>query len=158
MWMPPEAPDTPPARRGHAPGGIAWTVAFISLILPWAGLIAGIVGVGLVGRGASGGWWLIGLGLALVAIDLAIDLWWAHPSVTRSDEPALNRRARQVVGRTAVVAEPFLGRRGKVRIDGTLWQAEGEVGPVGSKVRVTGLAAGARDVLEVEGLVPLTRP
>ena len=79
--------------------------------------------------------------------DVAIDFVWAHPTISKSDQPDLNRRAAQLVGRVLVVAEAIEGGRGKVRVGDTLWPAEGPDTPAGAEVRV---AAAKATVLVVE--------
>ena len=37
----------------------------------------------------------------MLVADVLIDFVWAHPSVTKSDQPDLNRRAEQLIGRVA---------------------------------------------------------
>ena len=61
---------------------------------------------------------------------------WSHPTVSRSDQPNLNRPAAQLVGRVVVVAEAIEGGRGKVRVGDTLWPVEGPDTPAGIEVRV----------------------
>ena len=58
-----------------------------------------------------------------------IDFVWAHPTVSKTDQPDLNRPAVQLVGRVLVVVEPIEGGRGKVRVGDTLWPAEGPDSP-----------------------------
>ncbi len=53
-----------------------------------------------------------------------------------SDLPDLNVRGAQYIGREFVVAESIKGGRGRIRVGDTLWQAEGEDAPEGSRVRV----------------------
>ena len=72
----------------------------------------------------------------VLVADVAIDFVWAHPSVSKSDQPDLNRPAAQLVGRVLVVAEAIEGGRGKVRVGDTLWPAEGPDVPAGTEVRV----------------------
>jgi membrane protein implicated in regulation of membrane protease activity len=128
-------------RPDGDPGAVAWLVALISVALPWIGIALALVGGYQLSRGqAEGGWWL-GAGVALIVIDVAIDLSWAHPGFTRSDQPELNRRATQLVGRVLVVAEAIEGGRGKVRAGDTLWQAEGADAPTGAKVKVVAARA-----------------
>jgi inner membrane protein len=54
-----------------------------------------------------------------------------------TDEPLLNRRGEQLVGRTALLAEPILEGRGRIRIDDTVWRVAGPDLPAGARVRVT---------------------
>jgi inner membrane protein len=136
-------------RPDEGPGAIAWFIALISMVLPWAGIGLGLFGGWQLSRGEPEGWWLVAAGLALLIADVVIDFVWAHPSISRSDQPELNRRSAQLVGRVLVVEEAIEDGRGKVRAGDTLWQAEGADAPAGAEVRVT---AAKRTVLVVEPL------
>jgi membrane protein implicated in regulation of membrane protease activity len=136
-------------RPEDGPGALAWLIASISLALPWIGLGLGLTGIWQLSYGEIGGWWLVAGGAAILVADVLIDLVWAHPSVLRTDQPDLNRRAAQLVGRVLVVEEAIEGGRGKVRVGDTLWSAEGPDVPCGAEVRVTAAKA---TVLLVERL------
>jgi membrane protein implicated in regulation of membrane protease activity len=82
------------------PGAVAWTIAILSLILPVAGLVLCGAGLVMVSRAVPMGWAWLGAGTALIALDIVIDVAWAHPAVSRSDLPLLNRRADQLKQRT----------------------------------------------------------
>jgi membrane protein implicated in regulation of membrane protease activity len=128
-------------RRDGDPSAFAWLVAFISLALPWAGIGLGLVGGWQLSRGEREGWWLLGLGAVFLIADVLIDFVWAHPVVSVSDQPDLNRRGVQLVGRVLVVAEAIEAGRGKVRVGDTLWAVEGPDAPTGAEVRVTAAKA-----------------
>jgi membrane protein implicated in regulation of membrane protease activity len=134
-------------RPDEGLGALAWLLAFISMVLPWAGAALGLVGIWRIARQEPGGWWYLAAGAALLVADILIDLVWAHPSVLTTDEPDLNRRPAQLVGRVFVVEEAIAHGRGKVRVDDTLWPVEGPDTPVGARVRV---AAARGAVLVVE--------
>lgn len=53
-----------------------------------------------------------------------------------SDQPLLNQRGAQLVGRTATLAEPIIDERGRVKIGDTMWRVSGPDLPAGAKVRV----------------------
>ena len=103
-------------------------------ILP---LALGLAGGFKVSRGEPDGWWYLGAGAALLIADILIDFVWAHPAVSKSDQPDLNRRAAQFVGRVPVVEEAIEGGRGKVRVGDTLWPVEGPDLPASAHVAVT---------------------
>jgi membrane protein implicated in regulation of membrane protease activity len=63
---------------------------------------------------------------------------FAGPDMASSDEPELNLRAAQYVGRVVTVEEPIAGGRGKVRVGDTVWSAQGSDAPQGTRVKVTG--------------------
>ena len=133
--------------RNDGPSALAWLIAFVSLVLPWAGLAAGLVGAWQIAQGDRSGWWLVGAGAAMLIADVVIDFVWAHPSISKSDQPDLNRRAEQLIGRVLLLEEAIEGGRGKVRVGDTLWLAEGAELPAGTRVKVTGVR---RDALQVE--------
>ncbi len=57
-----------------------------------------------------------------------------------SDQPLLNRRGVQLIGRTATLTEPISNGRGRIRLGDTLWRVSGPDLPAGAQVRVTGAA------------------
>ena len=121
----------------QGPGGIAWSIAAVSLVLPWVGLGLCLAGAAQVYRGSGFGWWLVAAGVAILVLDVVVDFVWAHPSVSLSDEPDLNRRGAQYIGRSVSVEEPIIAGRGKVRVGDTLWPAEGADAAKGARVKVT---------------------
>lgn len=140
MWWSVQRPD-------QGPGALAWLVAFISLVLPWAAALVAAFGLWEIARGTwSGLWYVAAAGVMLIA-DILIDFVWAHPSVLKTDQPDLNRRPEQLVGRVVPLEEPIAHGRGMVRIGDTLWVVEGSDAPAGAKVRVT---AAQGSVLQVE--------
>jgi membrane protein implicated in regulation of membrane protease activity len=79
---------------------------------------------------------MVTAGVATLILDIVIDFVWAHPSVSRSDQPDLNRRGAQYIGRTVIVEEPIVAGRGKVRVGDTLWPVEGPDTVIGAPVKV----------------------
>jgi membrane protein implicated in regulation of membrane protease activity len=75
-------------------------------------------------------------------------VWRKRLIVERSDEPLLNQKARQLIGRVFPLVEAIEGGRGKLKVGDALWTAIGTRDfPVGTRVKVTGV----RDqMLEVE--------
>lgn len=55
-----------------------------------------------------------------------------------NDQPLLNQRADQLVGRTAILEEPIAQGFGRVRMDDTMWRVSGPDLPTGARVRVSG--------------------
>jgi membrane protein implicated in regulation of membrane protease activity len=122
-------------RPNQDPSAFAWLLAFVSLLLPWAATVLGLVGIWLIARGEPGVWYLAIAGLLLIA-DALIDLVWAHPAALPTDQPDLNLRAVQLIGRVLVVEEPIVHGGGKARLGDTLWNVEGADAPAGAQVRV----------------------
>lgn len=103
----------------------------------WFGVSAVIVGaLGLV-FGFAWEWQLIIFAIISCVIVFLARLY-ASPEVTTSDEPELNSRALQYVGRVVTVEQAIAGGRGKVRVGDTVWNALGSDAPQGARVKVTG--------------------
>ena len=56
-----------------------------------------------------------------------------------SDEPHLNRRGEQYIGRVFTLDVAIVNGQGKVRVDDTTWKVQGDDCPVGTRVRVHGV-------------------
>jgi membrane protein implicated in regulation of membrane protease activity len=121
------------------------------MALPWIGAGFGIAGGWQLGHSNAYGWWMIGAGAAALIADLLIDVLFAKLAIGTSDQPDLNRRAAQLIGRLLVVAEAIEGGRGKVRAGDTLWAAEGPDTPAGGSVSVTGTNGTALVVERAQG-------
>jgi len=74
--------------------------------------------------------------------------WRKRQKLEASDQPLLNQRAQQLVGRVLPLVEAIEGGRGKLKLGDALWTAISTLDlPVGTRVRVVGV----RDqMLEVE--------
>jgi membrane protein implicated in regulation of membrane protease activity len=120
------------------PGPLLWLLALVGMAMPWSAAMLGVAGSWHLARNHAGGWWMLGGAAAALLTDTLIDVLVARCTVGTSDQPDLNRRAAQLVGRLLVVAEPIEGGRGKVRAGDTVWPAEGPDAPAGAKVAVTG--------------------
>ena len=59
-----------------------------------------------------------------------------------TDQPLLNRRREQLVGRTATLEEAIENGFGRIRLDDTLWRVAGPELPAGTRVRVASVDAG----------------
>ena len=53
-----------------------------------------------------------------------------------TDEPLLNRRGEQYVGRVITLKTPIVDGHGKVQVDDSTWKIEGEDCPVGTKIKI----------------------
>src|SRR5262249_60004346 len=72
-----------------------------------------------------------------------------RPQKAASDQPLLNRRSEQQIGKVATLTEPIKDGQGRVRIGDTIWRVTGPDLPAGAQVRVTAAtAAGLELVVE----------
>jgi len=129
-------------------GGWNWFIVAVALfvletIIPgvhflWFGLAAVIVGVLAIATGITWQWQLIAFALVAVAVVFIVRRY-ANPASARSDEPDLNIRGAQYIGRMFTVTHAIQQGRGKIRVGDTIWNAEGEDAPVGARVKVVGV-------------------
>ncbi|BCG71103.1 membrane protein [Mesorhizobium sp. 113-1-2] len=109
----------------------------------WIGIAALIIGaVSLLIWDAAIWTWqvqvLAFLVLSLVSAFVGKKLMGGHDQPT--DQPLLNRRGAQMVGRMATLAEPIKDGRGRIKLGDTLWRVSGPDLPAGTQVRVTSAA------------------
>ena len=76
-----------------------------------------------------------------------------NPLVT--DEPALNRRGEQYIGRTFTLEEPIVNGEGKIIVDDTTWKVAGIDMSAGMTVRVVSVEG---STLKVENTTSIIEP
>ncbi|CAM1644988.1 NfeD family protein [Bartonella sp. B10834G6] len=59
-----------------------------------------------------------------------------------TDEPLLNRRTDQIIGKTVVLEEPVRDGKGRIRFDDTIWRIKGPDLPEGTEVKVVAFENG----------------
>lgn len=113
------------------------------VFLLWIGLAALIVGTLSLMLWDQSFWvWQLQVVIFLV---LALACAFAGKRIVgkrgdQSDQPLLNRRGEQLVGRIATLSEPIANGRGRVKIDDTIWRVSGPDLPAGTQVRVKAAA------------------
>lgn len=133
---------------------LAAVLASVEIIAPgaaflWLGAAAALVGMVLVVFPGLGWQAQFGLFALLCIIAFAASRFIPRAKPGDTDEPGLNRRAEQYVGRTLVLESGIVNGRGRARVGDSLWTVTGAQDlPAGAAVRVVG-ADGA--VLRVEG-------
>jgi membrane protein implicated in regulation of membrane protease activity len=103
----------------------------------WFGVAAVLVGALGLTLDIAWEWQLITFAI-ISCITVFFARRYAAPDVAHSDEPDLNARAVQYVGRVVTVEQAIADGRGKVRVGDTVWNAQGSDAPQGARVRVTG--------------------
>ena len=104
----------------------------------WMGISAGAVGL-LVLVANDIGWEIQILLFAVISV-VSVVAWrqYARLHPASSDDPLLNRRAEQCVGRLFSLEEPIVNGRGRVKVDGIFWKIEGDDLEAGNRVKVVG--------------------
>lgn len=67
---------------------------------------------------------------------------WRHyylKNPIKSDQPTLNRRGEQYLGRVVTLQAPIVDGVGKIRLDDSSWKVTGPDCPAGKKVRIVAL-------------------
>jgi inner membrane protein len=103
----------------------------------WFGIAAIVIGFFGLLTGISWQWQMLAFGLLSV-----VAVFWvrkyARPDVAISDQPDLNERGHQYIGRSLVVEQAIQNGRGKVRVGDGVWAVEGPDAPAGARVTVVG--------------------
>lgn len=113
------------------------------VFLLWIGIAALITGAVSLILWNIGFWgWQVQVLLFLV---LALASAYAGKKIMRgregaSDQPLLNKRGEQMIGRTATLTEPIREGRGRIKLGDTMWRVSGPDLPVGARVRVKATA------------------
>ena len=113
------------------------TPGFFFIWLGGAALLLGLITLVISGMG-----WELQLILFAVFAAASVFGWYkfGRKVTIATDDATLNRRGESLVGRTGALVEPIVNGRGRVKIDDSVWSAEGdEDAPIGAKVLVTGV-------------------
>lgn len=105
----------------------------------WLGIAAVIVG-GVAWVWPELHWQYQVLLFALLSIaDVFAYRRWAGARPVASDQPYLNRRGEQYVGRLLTLDQPIVDGVGRAHVEDTMWRILGPDVPSGTRVRVTGV-------------------
>ena len=125
-----------------------WILAGLLLILEltapaffflWLGFAAAFVGlVLLVFPGMSLEFQLV---LFAIASIVSIIVWrkYREARPVKTDQPNLNRRGHQYIGRVFTLDAPITNGEGKVTVDDSTWRVTGADQPAGTTIKVTGI-------------------
>lgn len=91
---------------------------------------------------------LVFLGLSMASVVVG-RRFFSNRNQDDTDQPLLNQRERQLVGRTATLEEAITNGYGRVRLGDTLWRVAGPDLPVGTHVRVVSAENGELRVEQV---------
>ena len=118
-----------------------------SFFFLWMSIAAAITGLVLLAIPDLG--WeyqlLIFSGLSIASITVFRRYQRSRTKLT--DQPTLNRRGEQYIGRAFTLSDPIVNNNGIIRVDDSTWRINGDDLPAGSTVKVVG-AEGV--ILQVE--------
>lgn len=118
---------------------LALEIAIPGIFLLWFGLSAIIIGVLTLMFQGAGFWpWevqvILFLGLAIASAYLGRRMFVNN---SESDQPLLNQRGAQLIGRTTLLDEPIEQGFGRAQLDGVQWRVSGADMPAGTRIKVT---------------------
>ena len=123
---------------------IAGLLLILELILPsffflWLGIAAAATGFVLLVLPSMP--MEVQLVIFSVATVIAVLAWrkYRETRPVESDQPNLNRRGQQYVGRVFTLDRPIENGVGKVEVDDSTWRVKGPDLPAGTHVKVTGV-------------------
>lgn len=86
--------------------------------------------------------------LAIVSVSIWRIYFKKFPIAT--DQPLLNRRGAQYIGRVVTLIEPIRNGQGKIKVDDSLWKVQGEDCPIDTRVKIVGIKSTIFEVEKVE--------
>ncbi len=127
-----------------------WFIAAVVLItlemvvLPavfflWMGIAAGVMGLLLMLIPDLPFMVQIIIFTVLAVVSLAIHRHYLKNNPPATDEPTLNRRGEQYIGRVFTLEEAIVNGAGKIKVDDSIWKVMGEDMRKGDKVKVVGV-------------------
>ena len=74
--------------------------------------------------------------VVLSFVSIQVYRTWFRKRARPSDQPLLNRRAEQLVGRVVLLDQAIVNGNGRAKVDDAFWAVTGVDSPAGSSVRV----------------------
>ncbi len=117
---------------------IAAEVMAPGVFMLWLGISAGVICfVVLLFPGIPLLWQAAGF-IVLSFVSIAVYRRYFRQDGERNDQPLLNRRAEQFIGKVFVLDSALADGTGRIRVGDAYWTVTGPDLPAGSKVRVIG--------------------
>jgi hypothetical protein len=136
-----------------------WVIGFILLVLEiltpgyffmWmaaSGFLTGAIVLLLPATGMNMQIFIFSV-LSVVAIIVWKFYGKRHP--TESDQPLLNKRGVQYIGRIFNLYQPIKNGEGKIKVDDSIWKVHGEDCDINSRVKVVAIRGTVFDVEKVD--------
>ena len=107
----------------------------------WFGISAFVIGTISLAVGPETGFWIwqtqvVGFVVLSFVAALFGRRFMNQRGWNKSDNPMLNARAQQMIGRVGVLIEAISGGQGRVKIGDTTWRVSGPELPAGVQVKV----------------------
>ena len=113
-------------------------VAASGFFFLWMAVAAAITGLALLVYPGLGWQYQLMLFSGLSVISIVVFRSYQRSNPEPTDQPALNRRGEQYIGRSFTLEQPITNNVGVIRVDDSTWRITGADLPAGSSVRVVG--------------------
>ena len=113
-------------------------VAASGFFFLWMAVAAAITGLVLLVYPGLGWQYQLMLFSGLSVISIVAFRSYQRSNPESTDQPALNRRGEQYIGRSFTLEQPITNNVGIIRVDDSTWRITGADLPAGSSVRVVG--------------------
>ncbi|MGB5260616.1 MAG: NfeD family protein [Gammaproteobacteria bacterium] len=110
-----------------------------SFIFLWLAVAAGVVGLVMLVIPDLGWQYQLMIFSGLSVISIAVFRRYQRTNPAPTDQPNLNRRGEQYIGRTFTLEQPIVDHVGTLRVDDSTWRISGDDLPAGTHVTVTGV-------------------
>ena len=126
---------------------LGFEIILPSTILLWPGLAALVVGFITLVLGTDAAIWpwqaqvFVFLILSVVIAIIGKRIM-KNRKYNESENPILNERGAQLIGQTAILAEPISNGTGRIKLGDTTWRVKGDDAKSGTKVKVVNYDAG----------------
>ena len=114
-------------------------VVLPAVVFLWMGIATGVVGLLLMLIPGLPFMAQIIIFTVIAVVSLVIHKRYLKNNPPSTDEPTLNRRGEQYVGRTFTLEEAIINGVGKIKVDDSIWKVMGEDMNKGGKVKVVGV-------------------
>jgi hypothetical protein len=105
----------------------------------WLAVAAGLVGLGLAVFPALDWQTQLVLFAACSVLSLVVGRRYLKRHPIATDQPTLNKRGHQYIGRVFTLDQPIVNGVGKLRVDDTTWKIAGRDCSEGTRVQVSGV-------------------
>ena len=113
-------------------------VAAAGFFFLWLAVAAAITGLVVLVFPDLGWQYQLMLFSGLSVISIAVFRRYQRNNPEPTDQPALNRRGEQYIGRSFTLEQPITNNVGVIRVDDSTWRISGADLPAGASVRVVG--------------------
>ncbi|MGH8029003.1 MAG: NfeD family protein [Arenimonas sp.] len=108
------------------------------IFLLWLGIAAGAMFFVIWALPGLGPLWQAVAFVALSFVSVGIYIRFVRGTHAKSDQPLLNKRGEQLIGRVLPLHEAIVSGTGRVKLGDALWTVEGPDLPAGTSVKVIG--------------------